>query len=84
MFHGIQFAVKYNKKFWYTIDPYRKNKLDFFLKFLNLENRILKPTINYDDVIDYSFINTEIQKKKFSPENLLLILLKISNPYDEN
>ena len=30
MFHGIQFAVKYNKKFWYTIDPYRKNKLDFF------------------------------------------------------
>ena len=39
MFHGIQFAVKYNKKFC-IIDPYRKNKLDFFLKFLNLENRI--------------------------------------------
>ena len=76
MFHGIQFAVKYNKKFWYTIDPYRKNKLDFFLKFLNLENRILKPTINYDDVIDYSFINTEIQKKKIQSRKFIINIVK--------
>ena len=77
MFHGIQFAVKYNKKFWYTIDPYRKNKLDFFLKILNLKiEYFCQPLI----IMMISIIHLLIQKskrKKFSPKNLLLILLNI-------
>ncbi len=79
MFHGIQFSVKYNKKFWYTIDPYRKNKLDFFLKTLKLENRLIGPNLNYEDEIDYLFINKEIQKKKIQSRKFIIDIMRNFN-----
>ena len=33
MFHGVLFSVKYNKTFWFTDDPYRKNKLKLGVQF---------------------------------------------------
>ncbi len=51
MFHGVMLSYKYKKQFWYTIDPYRKNKLNYFLKKLNLKKQhikfIGKSKINY-------------------------------------
>ena len=41
MFHGVMFSVKFKKQFWIYHDPYRENKLEYFLKYLKLENRYL-------------------------------------------
>ena len=79
MFHGVQFSVKYNKKFWYTIDPYRKNKLDFFLKTLKLENRLIGSNLNYEDEIDYLFINKEIKKKKIQSQKFIIDIMRNFN-----
>ena len=34
MFHGVMLSYKLNKQFWYSEDPYRKNKLGYFWKSL--------------------------------------------------
>lgn len=65
MFHGVLFSIKYNKTFWFTIDPYRINKLDHILKTLNISDRLLKTNVSSENKLDYSEINSkiEIQKK---------------------
>ena len=51
MFHGVMLSYKYKKQFWYSVDPYRVSKLNYFLKKLNLEKQhikfIGKSKINY-------------------------------------
>lgn len=72
MFHGVQFAVKFNLNFWYSIDPYRFNKLNYFLKVLNLKNREIKDNSNFNEEIDFMDREIKLDKwKKFSREFLI-------------
>ena len=72
MFHGVQFAVKYNKNFWYSADPYRVNKLSYFLKKLKLNNRKLEDNNNLKIGIDYDLIKSDLENwKKFSKNYLV-------------
>ena len=64
MFHGVLFSVKYNKNFLFTNDPYRKNKLDYFIKLLKIEDRLFSNDTNIEDTINYSAINLELNKQK--------------------
>ena len=72
MFHGIQFAVKYNKNFWFSNDPYRKDKLDYFLKVLGLNKRIIEENSNFDEEIDYINLENKLKKWKVSSKEFLL------------
>ena len=49
MFHGVMLSYKNKKNFWYTQDPYRKNKIEFFLKKFDLKKRNLE-VINNEDM----------------------------------
>jgi hypothetical protein len=72
MFHGVMFSVKYNKQFWFTQDPYRKNKLEYFLDYLNLKPQLLNSSNNLDKLINYEPINDNLSKWiGFSKKNLL-------------
>ena len=72
MFHGIQFAVKYKKNFWFSVDPYRKNKLEYFLSKLNLKTREINDDHNFDEEIDYINLNDKLEEwKVFSQEFLI-------------
>ena len=72
MFHGIQFAVKYNKNFWFSNDPYRKAKLDYFLKELGLNKRIIEENSNFDEEIDYTNLENKLKTWKISSKEFLL------------
>ena len=57
MFHGIMLSVKYEKNFWYSSDPYRVNKVNYFINRLGLEKRNLNKgcykmmnNINYENI----------------------------------
>ena len=65
MFHGVMLSYKNKKNFWYTQYPYRKNKIEYFLKKFDLKKRNLeiinnedmqykKNENNYNDWIDES------------------------------
>ena len=41
MFHGVILSYKFQKNFWFVEDPYRKNKLEYFLEKLSLFERRL-------------------------------------------
>ena len=72
MFHGVQFAVKYKKNFWYSIDPYRINKISYFINKLDLNNRQINEFSNFEKEIDYVQIEEKMNNwKKFSKEFLL-------------
>ena len=58
MFHGIILSYKNKKNFWYSNDPYRKNKIEFFLDKFNLNKRMI-------DNIDSSEINYNSLQNKF-------------------
>ncbi len=58
MFHGVMLSYKYKKQFWISEDPYRKNKLSFFVDYFSLKNRYLE---NMND----SLINYGNNKNKF-------------------
>tara|TARA_B100000900_G_scaffold125621_2_gene106012 strand:- start:3617 stop:4681 length:1065 start_codon:yes stop_codon:yes gene_type:complete len=76
MFHGVQFSVKFKKQFFFVEDNYRKNKLEYFISYLNLKKRNIKyfregNRINYQKIhiklrnwIKYSknFMNFSIKK----------------------
>lgn len=57
MFHGVMLSYKYKKQFWFSEDPYRKNKLSYFVDYLNLKSRRL-------DLINDSYINFNINRNK--------------------
>lgn len=72
MFHGVQLAVKYKKNFWFSVDPYRFNKLEYFIKKLNLENRNIEEHSISKNEIDYIKIYEKMNNwKKFSRDFLL-------------
>jgi len=70
MFHGVMLAYKYQKQFWYSEDPYRKNKLYYFLKKLNL----IKQHVDYIGIneIDYKFNDKEFKIWKKKSEEFII------------
>ena len=72
MFHGIQFAVKYKKNFWYSRDPYRANKLEYFLSKLNLKKRIINENQDFNKEIDYISFEDKLQNWKRSSKEFLI------------
>jgi len=68
MFHGVMFSVKFKKNFWYSSDPIRTNKIDYFIKNLNLSSRSLINSNELSEKIDYENIyeklNLWINKSK--------------------
>ena len=75
MFHGVMYSVKLNKQFWISFDPYRKNKLEYFLKYLKLENRYLNKKTRLDNKINYKYVKSKlniwiIKSKKFLEKNI--------------
>ncbi len=75
MFHGVMLSYKYKKQFWIIKDPYRENKLNFFLNNLSLKDRFLEDYC--DSILDYKksekkFLNWIDNSKKFLSQNLVL------------
>jgi len=52
MFHGVMFSLKFSKQFYLSIDPIRKNKLEYIINILNLKKRIFHERIE-NEKIDY-------------------------------
>ena len=58
MFHGVMLSYKYKKNFWISQDPYRSNKLNYFVNYLDLANR-------YIDVLGKIEIDYNLNRNKF-------------------
>jgi hypothetical protein len=72
MFHGIQLAIKFKKNFWFSVDPYRANKLEYFLIKLNLKKKQIQQNSNFDEEIDYINLDEKLDNwKMFSREFLI-------------
>ena len=77
MFHGVMLSYKFKKQFWYSEDPYRKNKLEYFLEKLDLK----KQKINNLGVNQIEYKNKEIEFnlwKKSSSDFLINNINKLS------
>ena len=68
MFHGVILSFKYKKNFWFSKDPYRENKLSYFLNKFNLFFRSIenfsKQEMNYT-VYDSELKNWIEESKEF-------------------
>ena len=75
MFHGVMLSYKYKKQFWIAEDPYRINKLSYFIDYFGLKNRYLDKDDIRDDLIDYKnyknkFLDLLDKSKDFLKQNL--------------
>ena len=73
MFHGVMLSFKYKKNFWFSQDPYRINKLSFFIEKFKLSSRTMENLDN--SKINYNLINNELddwinQSKNYLIENI--------------
>ena len=59
MFHGIMLSVKFKKKFWYSKDRIRANKIEYFTNYLDLSTRSIIKSKNFSEEINYD----ELYKK---------------------
>ena len=58
MFHGVILSFKNKKDFWFSQDPYRINKLSFFIKKFKLFSRTME---NLDDTkINYKIFQSNL------------------------
>ena len=72
MFHGIQLGVKFKKNVWFSVDPYRTNKLEYFLSKLNLKKKQIQQNSNFDEEIDYIKLDEKLDNwRTFSREFLI-------------
>tara|TARA_B100001057_G_scaffold458674_1_gene508148 strand:+ start:6369 stop:7403 length:1035 start_codon:yes stop_codon:yes gene_type:complete len=75
MFHGVMLSYKYKKQFWISEDPYRINKLSYFIDYFGLKNRYLDKGDIRNDLIDYKNYNNKFldlldKSKNFLKQNL--------------
>ena len=75
MFHGLMFAVKYNKQFAMFLIPERENKALDFLKRIELPQRVITSGAAlkelYDTPIDYAPVNEFIRRERKASEDFL-------------
>ena len=85
MFHGIMFSVKLKKNFWYSVDPIRKNKINHFIDELNLNNREIISSSDFNDKINYDEICLKLDKWIEASKNFLISSIeKYSNDKKTN
>ena len=56
------FSVKFKKKFWYSADPIRTNKIFYFINNLNLSSRSIVNSKNFSDDINYEGIYKKLNE----------------------
>jgi len=59
MFHGVILSFKYKKNFWLSKDPYRENKLSYFLNKFRLFSRSIESFSKQE--IDYTIYESELK-----------------------
>ena len=71
---------KYKKNFWYSRDPYRANKLEYFLCKLNLKKRVINENQDFNKEIDYISFEDKLKNwKRFSKEFLIKSINSLNN-----
>lgn len=66
-FHGTAFSINLNKTFWAYIPSAFSTRIESLLELCSLQNRLLHNVINQesiDDIIDYSNINSLLEKER--------------------
>jgi hypothetical protein len=76
MFHGVMFSVKFKKQFWYSADPIRENKLNYFINNLNLSGRSLTNSNNLSDEFNYDIVNIKLNEWIKESKNFLITCIK--------
>ena len=76
MFHGVMLSVKFNKNFWYSVDPIRTNKIEYFINNLDLSSREISSSSNFSDVIYYDSINMKLNNWIKESQNFLKECIK--------
>jgi hypothetical protein len=76
MFHGVMLSVKFNKNFWYSVDPIRTNKIEYFINNLDLSTRSIENSNNFSDKINYDLINLKLNKWIEESQNFLIECIK--------
>ena len=76
MFHGVMLSVKFNKNFWYSVDPIRTNKIEYFINNLDLSTRSIENSNNFSDKINYDLINLKLNKWIEESQNFLIESIK--------
>ncbi len=67
MFHGLVYSLIHQKDFVFIMNEYRKNKVDYIIKYLEISDQVLdskkQNDISYylDQSINYSKINSKLQ-----------------------
>jgi hypothetical protein len=73
MFHGVILSFKYKNNFWFSQDPYRINKLSFFVKKFNLFSRTMEhlndAKINFK-IYNYSLEDWIESSKEYLRKNI--------------
>ena len=72
MFHGIMFSVKLKKQFYYNVDPIRENKIQHFIKFLDLNSREIMEILDEKSLINYDEVYKILDKWIYESQNYLL------------
>jgi len=73
MFHGVMLSFKYKKNFWFSQDPYRINKLSFFIEKFKLMSRTMENLDN--NKINYNLFENSLsdwieQSKEYLIQNI--------------
>jgi hypothetical protein len=72
MFHGVMLSYKFNKNFWFTYNEIRKNKLEYFINFLELNNRKISLEKDFDEELDYNKNFYKFEKWQKTSQNYIL------------
>lgn len=82
-FHGVCFSLIFQKPFWCLPHTSRGSRMIDLLKLLSLDKRIVfeKKDIDFDDTINYIYVNTVLEQqremsKKFISEALQKVVVK--------
>ena len=72
MFHGVMLSYKFNKSFWFTYNETRKNKLEYFINFLELNDRKISLEKDFDEELDYNKSFYKFKKWQETSQNYIL------------
>ncbi len=70
-FHGIVFSCKFKKDFWVSFDKSKYPKYQFFLNYIDLENRFLNLNSDLNKQINYNNVEEKINKLRITSQKFL-------------
>ena len=71
-FHGIIFSYKFKKNFWFENDPRKISKSEYFINKLNLNERLIDSSQNFDLKVDYNSSKEIFKEWQNLSQNYLL------------